>query len=72
MLFCTFTIDNSLFLATVKKKMSCLSLFLEQKLSIYKFKLLSLLKRVYSMSITIYINDLLPVTVMSQHDTNLT
>ena len=72
MLFCTFTIDNSLFLATVKKKMSCLSLFLEQKLLIYKFKLLSLLKRVYSMSITIYINDLLPLTVMSQHDTDLT
>ena len=72
MLFCTFTIDNSLFLTTVKKKMSCLSLFSEQKILIYKFKLLSLLKRVYSMSITIYINDLLAVTVMSQHDTNLT
>ena len=72
MLFCTFTIDNSSFLTTVRKKMSCVSLFSEQKFLIYKFKLLSLLKRLHSMSSTTYINDLLPVTMMSQHDTNLT
>ena len=72
MLFCTFTIDNSSFLTTVRKKMSCVSLFSEQKFLIYKFKLLSLLERLYSMSSTTYINDLLPVTMMSQHDTNLT
>ena len=52
--------------------MSCVSLFSEQKFLIYKFKLLSLLERLYSMSSTTYINDLLPVTMMSQHDTNLT
>ena len=62
MLFCTFTTDNSSFLTTVKKKMSCVSLFSIQKFLIYKFKLLSLLKRLYSMSSATYIHNPLPVT----------
>ena len=61
-LFCIFTIGNSSFLTTVKKKMSCVSLFSIQKFLIYKFKLLSLLKPLYSMSNPTYIHDLLPVT----------
>ena len=48
MLFCTFTIDNSLFLTTVKKKMFCVSLFSVKEFLIYKFKLLSFLKRLYN------------------------
>ena len=61
-LFCTFAIDNSSFRTTVKKKASCVSLFSVQKFLIYKVKLLSLLKRLCSMSSAIYINNLLPVT----------
>ena len=34
-LFCTFTIDNSLFLTTVKKKMYCVSLFPVKDFLIY-------------------------------------
>ena len=62
MLFCTLTIDNSSFLTTVKKKMFCVSLFLAKKFLIYKFKLLSLLKRLFCMSSTTYIHDILPDT----------
>ena len=62
MLYCTFTIDNSLFLTTVKKKMFCVSLFSVKEFLIYKFKLLSFLKKLYNMSSTTYIHDLLPVT----------
>ena len=61
-LFCTFTIDNSSFLTTVKKRKSCVSLFSLQKFLIYKVKQLSLLKRLYSMSNATYIHDLLLVT----------
>ena len=68
MLYCTFTIDNSLFLTTVKKKMFCVSLFSVKEFLIYKFKLLSFLKRLYSMSSTTYIHDL----YLSQRDTYLT
>ena len=63
MLICTFTIDSSLFLTTVKEKKFCVSLFSVQNFLIYKFKLLSLLKRLYSMSSTTYIHDPLPVTL---------
>ena len=45
MLFCTFTIDNSLFLTTVQKTMFCVSLFSVKEFPIYKFKLLSFLKK---------------------------
>ena len=62
MLYCTFTIDNSLFLTTVKKKMFCVSLFSVKEFLIYKSKLLSFLQRLYNMSRTTYIHDLLPVT----------
>ena len=61
-LFCTFTIDNSLFLTTVKKKMIFESLFSVKEFLIYKFKLFSFLKRLCNMSSTTYIHDLLPVT----------
>ena len=61
-LFCTFTINKSSFLTTVKKKMTCVSLFSIQKFLIYKFKLLSLLKRLYSMSSATYVHDSLPAT----------
>ena len=61
-LFCTFTIDNSSFLTTVNKRKSCVSLFSLQKFLIYKFKLLSLLKWLYSMFNATYIHDLLLVT----------
>ena len=43
-LFCTFTIDSSSYLTTVKKKMVCVPLFSVQKFLIYIFKLLSLLR----------------------------
>ena len=43
-LFCTFTIDNSLLLTTVNKKMFCVSLFSVKEFLIYKFKLLSFWK----------------------------
>ena len=36
-LFCTFTIDNSSFLTTVKKKMFCVSLLSVKKFLIHKF-----------------------------------
>ena len=45
MLFCTFTIGNSLFLTTVQKTMFCVSLFSVKEFLIYKFKLLSFLKK---------------------------
>ena len=61
MLYCTFTIDNSLFLTTVKKKMFCVSLFSVKEFLIYKFKLLSFQKWLYNMSSTTYIHDILPV-----------
>ena len=61
-LFYTFTIDSSLFFTTVKKKMSFVFLFSVKEFLIYKFKLLSFLKRLYNMSSTTYIHDLLPVT----------
>ena len=60
-LFFTFTIDNSLFHATVKK-MYCASLFSVKEFLIYKFKLLSFLKNLYNMPGTTYIHDPLPVT----------
>ena len=44
-LFCTFTIDNSLLLTTVKKKMFYVFLFSVKVFLIYKFKLLSFLKK---------------------------
>ena len=68
MLFCTITIDNSSFLTTVKKKMFCASLFSIKKFLIYKFKLFSLLKKLYSMSSTTYIHDL----YLSHRDINVT
>ena len=58
-LFFTFTIGNSLFHATVKK-MYCVSLFSVKEFLIYKFKLLSFLKKLYNMSSTTYIHDPLP------------
>ena len=58
-LFFTLTIDNSLFHATVKK-MYCVSLFSVKEFLIYKFKLLSFLKKLYNMSSTTYIHDPLP------------
>ena len=61
-LFYTFTIDNSSFLTTVKKKMICVSLFSVKEFLIYKFKLLSLLKRLCSMSSITYIHNPLLVT----------
>ena len=70
-LFSTFTVDNSSFCTTVKKKASCVSLFSVQMFLIYKFKLLSLLKRFCRMSSTIYINNLLPVT-LSRHSVTKT
>ena len=68
MLFCTFTIDNSSFHTTVKKKMFYVSLFSVTKFLIYKFKLLSLLKRLCSMSSTKNIHDPLPVTPWHRPD----
>ena len=62
-LFCTFTTDNSSFRTIAKKKMFCVSIFLVKEFLIYKFKLLSLLKRLYSMSSTMNIHDPLPVTL---------
>ena len=51
------------FVTTVKKKIKIyVSLFSGKEFLIYKFKLLSLLKRLYSMSSTAYIYDPLPVT----------
>ena len=71
-LLCTFTIDNSLFLTTVKKKMFCLSLFSVNDFLIYKFKLLSFLKRLYNMASTTYIHDFFTCrTVTLQHDTEM-
>ena len=61
-LFCTFTIDNNSYLTTVKKKMLCVCLFSLKEFLIYKFKLCSLLKKLYSMFNTTYIHDALPVT----------
>ena len=40
-LFCTVTIANNLFLATIKKKMFCVSLFSVKEFLIYNFKLIS-------------------------------
>ena len=70
-LFCTFTIDNSSFLTTIKKKMSCVSLFSIKKFLIYKFKVLSLLKWLYSMSSATYIHGPLPVTLWCHSVTDL-
>ena len=42
--------------------MFCVSLFLVKEFLIYKLKLLSFLKKLYNMSSTTYIHDLLPVT----------
>ena len=70
-LFCTFTIDNSSFLTTIKKKMSCVSLFSIKKFLIYKFKVLSLLKWLYSMSSATYIHGPLPVTLWYHSVTDL-
>ena len=50
------------FLTAVKKKMFCVSLLSVKEFLIYKFKLLSFVKRLYNMSSTIYIHDPLPVT----------
>ena len=61
-LFCTFIIDNSSFLTIAKKKMFYVFVFLVNEFLIYKFKLLSLLKRLCSISSTTYIHDPLPVT----------
>ena len=73
MLFCTFTTDNSSFLITVKKEMICVSFSSVEDFLIYKFKLLPLLKRLYSMSSTTYIHEpFTSHTVMSQCDTDLT
>ena len=60
-LFCTFTINNSLFLTTVKKRNVCILIFIK-RVSDLKFKLLSFLKKLYNMSSTTYIHDPLPVT----------
>ena len=38
MLFCTFTLDNSSFLTTVKKKMFCVSLFSVKNVSDLKIQ----------------------------------
>ena len=70
-LFCTFTIDNSSFLTTIKKKMSCVSLFSIKKFLIYKFKVLSLLKWLCSMSSATYIHGPLPVTLWCHSVTDL-
>ena len=70
-LFCTFTIDNSSFLTTIKKKMSCVSLFSIKKFLIYKFKVLSLLKWLYSMSSPTYIHGPLPHTLWCHSVTDL-
>ena len=48
-LFWTFTIDNSLFLTTIEK-MFCVFLLSVKEFLIYKFRLLSFLKRLYNMS----------------------
>ena len=62
-LFWAFIIDNSSFLTTAcYTKMLYVVLFSVKKFLIYKFKLLSLLKRLCSMSSTSYIHNPLPVT----------
>ena len=68
MLYCTFTIDNSLFLTTVKKKMFCVSLFSVKEFLIYKFKLLSFLKRLYIKSCYKYLTKFIsPYIIYLMH-----
>ena len=61
MLFCFFIISNSSFLTTGREKLLFILIFIKKCL-IYKFKVLSLLKRLCRMSSTTYICDPLPVT----------
>ena len=58
-IFYTFTTDNSSFLTTVQKIYPYFFFFF----LFYEFKLLILLKRLYSVSSTTYIHDPLPVTL---------
>ena len=70
-LFCKLTIGHLILL--LRKKMPYVSLFSVQKFLSYNFKLLSLLKCLYSMSRATYIHDPLTChTVTSQHNINLT